>query len=145
MANNLLNIKAADIMSKTIVSVEMDDNLRMVKEIFDNTKFHHLLVVERDALFGVISDRDLFKALSPNIGTVSESTSDAATLNKKVHQIMTRSPVTLGTKAYINDVIMCFEQNTISCVPIIDKDNIPVGVVSWRDLLKALKSHLESI
>ena len=142
MTKDILEIGAADIMSKNIVSVEMDDSLKMVKEIFDNTKFHHLLVVENNVLVGVISDRDLFKALSPNIGTVAESTNDAATLNKKAHQIMTRSPIALGATTHINELIRCFEKNTISCIPIVDKEDMPVGIISWRDLLKALKSHL---
>ncbi len=42
------------IMSRIVVSIEMDDSLSMVKEIFDNTRFHHLLVVESGKLFGVI-------------------------------------------------------------------------------------------
>ncbi len=83
------------IMSKTVVTVEMDDSLKVVKDIFDNTNFHHLLVVESGKLFGVISDRDLLKSLSPDIGTVAETSKDTATLNKRAHQIMTRKPVTL--------------------------------------------------
>ncbi len=75
------------IMSKTAVTVEMDDSLRTVKEIFDKTRFHHLLVVESGKLIGVISNRDLLKVLSPNIGTVHETARDAACLNKRVHQI----------------------------------------------------------
>ena len=71
------------LMSKNVVTIEMDDSLSVVKEIFDNTRFHHLLVVEAGKLFGVISDRDLLKAISPNIGTAAETASDAASLNKK--------------------------------------------------------------
>ena len=56
------------IMSKTIVTVEMCDLLRRVKKIFDDTHFHHLLVVESGKLFGVISDRDLPKSLNPKLG-----------------------------------------------------------------------------
>ena len=52
-------VSVRDIMSKTVVTVEMDDMLRTVKEIFDHMKFHHLLVVEAGKLFGVVSDRDL--------------------------------------------------------------------------------------
>ena len=86
-------------MSKFVVTVEMDDSLRVVKEIFDNIRFHHLLVVDSDKLCGVISDRDLLNALSPNIGTVVETSRGAATLNKRVHQIMTRELVTLAPNA----------------------------------------------
>lgn len=124
-------------MSKNVVTVEMDDSLRMVKEIFNNTRFHHLLVVESGKLFGVISDRDLLKALSPNIGTVSETVSDTATLNKRVHQIMTRKPVVLEQNAEIFEAIEIFKNQNISCIPVVDDEYEPVGIISWRDILKA--------
>ncbi|WP_301003907.1 CBS domain-containing protein [Arsukibacterium sp.] len=62
-------VSLSQLMSKQPVSVSPDDTLAVVKEIFDHVKFHHVLVVENNSLLGVISDRDLFKALSPNIGT----------------------------------------------------------------------------
>ena len=62
-------MSVAAITSRPVVTIEMDDPLSVVKEIFDNVQFHHLLVVEKGKLFGVIFDRDLFKALSRNLGT----------------------------------------------------------------------------
>ena len=47
------------LIAKTVVTVEMDDTLRVVREILENTCFHHLLVVDAGKLFGVISDRDV--------------------------------------------------------------------------------------
>nr|HDN01273.1 CBS domain-containing protein [Deltaproteobacteria bacterium] len=125
------------IMSKNVVTVEMDDSLRRVKEIFNNTRFHHLLVAESGKLFSVISDRDLLKALSPNIGTVSEAVSDTATLNKRVHQIMTRKPVVLEQNAEIFEAIEIFKNQNISCITVVDDEYEPVGIISWRDILKA--------
>jgi acetoin utilization protein AcuB len=131
------------IMSKTVVTVEMDDSLKVVKDIFDNTGFHHLLVIESGKLFGVISDRDLLKSLSPNVGTISETLKDAATLNKRAHQIMTRKPVTLAANANIYDAIDVFNNHDISCLPIVDDERKPIGILSWRDILKALASYRE--
>ena len=54
-------MRIKDIMSTKVVTVEFDDTLASVKEIFDTLKFHHLLVVEKNELFGVVSDRDLLK------------------------------------------------------------------------------------
>ncbi len=125
-------------MTRKIVTVEMDDSLAMVKEIFDSLQFHHLLVVESQRLVGVVSDRDLLKALSPNLGTVSATLSDEATLNKRVHQIMTRSLITLHTDATIRDAVDMFNTHRISCIPVVDNDFRPLGIVSWRDILKAV-------
>lgn len=128
------------LMSKPVATVQMDDSLRVVKETFDNCRFHHLLVVESGQLFGVISDRDLLRALSPSIGTAAETAGDAALLNRRVHQIMTRKPITLAQDAGIFDAIEIFNKHNISCIPIVDDERKPVGIISWRDILKALSS-----
>ena len=128
------------IMSTRVVTVEMDDSLAMVKHIFDNVSFHHLLVVEKGVLFGVISDRDLLKAISPNVGTESETLRDRTTINKRAHQILTRQPITLLANAGIYDAIEIFNAHNISCIPIVDDEDKPVGIISWRDILKAIEA-----
>lgn len=130
-----------NIMTTVIVTVEMDDSLGMIKQIFDNARFHHLLVVESNRLVGVISDRDLLKSLSPGVGTASETTRDAAALNKKAHQIMSRNLITLNQSAGIDEAIGVFNNQGISCIPIINDENKPIGIISWRDILKTLKSN----
>jgi acetoin utilization protein AcuB len=128
-----------NIMTARIVTVEMDDRLEVVKEIFDTKHFHHLLVIdEHQKLSGVLSDRDLLRALSPYVGSAAETARDLATLNKRVHQIMTRHPFTLRPHSGIGEAVNLLLKNRISCVPIVDDDFKPVGIVSWRDLLRAL-------
>ena len=129
------------IMTARIVTVEMDDRLEVVKEIFDTMKFHHLLVVdEHKKLSGVLSDRDLLRALSPYVGSATETARDLATLNKRVHQIMTRRPITLRQESGIGEAVELLLKNRISCLPIVDDDFKPIGIVSWRDLLRTLAS-----
>jgi len=125
-------------MTTQVVTVEFDDRLRVVKEIFDAVRFHHLLVLEDGKLFGVISDRDLLRSLSPFIGTLAETTRDIGTLDRRVHQVMSRKPITLGPDATIAEAIGLFLTRNISCIPIVDEGARPIGLVSWRDILKAL-------
>jgi acetoin utilization protein AcuB len=129
-----------EVMTARVVTVQLDDKLGLVQEIFSTGKFHHLLAVETDGeLLGVVSDGDLFKALSPNIGTPTETFKDAATLNKRVHQIMSRHPVVLHEDATIGDAIELFNTKGISCIPVVNAANHPVGIVSWRDIFKHLR------
>lgn len=130
------------IMNRQVVSVELDDNLATVKDIFDNAHFHHLLVMEDGRLEGIISDRDLLLAISPNIGTRAETPKDRQALKRPAHQIMTRDPLTLPHSASIFEAIRLFNRNNISCLPVLDVDGNPIGVVTLRDILKAIESDL---
>ena len=131
-------MNVSQIMSTHLVTVELDDKLSTVKEIFDNAHFHHLLVIDEGKLIGVVSDRDLFKAISPNIGTVRTTAQDLATLNKRVHQIVTRKPITLSSDATAAEAVAVFLDHRISCIPIVDGNNVAVGILSWRDIFKMI-------
>lgn len=128
------------IMSKNVHVIGMDDTLRKVREIFANTKFHHLLVVDDGVLAGVVSDRDLLKSLGVTVGTPMETAKDAATLNKKVHQIMTRKLVTLKADADVYDAVGIFNRHNVSCIPVVDDEKRPVGLVSWRDIMRVVEA-----
>jgi acetoin utilization protein AcuB len=137
--NEGVPVALSNIMTARLVTVEMDDRLEVVKEIFDTMKFHHLLVVdEHKKLSGIVSDRDLLKALSPYVGSAAETARDLATLNKRVHQIMTRHPITLRPQSEIAEAARLLLAHRISCIPIVDDERKPVGIVSWRDVLKSL-------
>lgn len=134
----------AHIMNTRVVTVTMDDTLEQVKEIFDNVRFHHLLVMEGQELIGIVSDRDLLKALSPHLNTVAETPKDRATLKKRVHQIMTRHPISLQPENSVHDAIALFNRHLISCIPIVNAQGKPVGLVSWRDVFKVLEKKVKA-
>ncbi|TAM00790.1 MAG: CBS domain-containing protein [Paraburkholderia sp.] len=135
-------MKVEDLMTKRIVTVGFDDTLETVREIFKEAAIHHLLVLEDGALQGVVSDRDLLRALSPFIDSVVETRRDVGTLNKRVHQIMTRTPITLHPDAEVAEAIQLLLAHSISCIPVVDDKRRPVGIVSWRDLLKGYAAAL---
>lgn len=127
------------LMSPSPVTVEPDDTLATVQEIFAQLKFHHLPVVEDYRLVGLVSDRDLLKALSPHLGSAAETARDLATLNKRVHQVMGRNPVTLLPTATVWDAVRLFNREGVSCIPIVDEGHRPLGILSWRDVMGALE------
>ncbi len=95
-------------------------------------------MVEEGKLFGVISDRDLLKAISPHIGTNRYTPRDLETLAQPAHRIVTRKPVTLTAEANLDEAVAIFNTHTISCIPIVDDQDVAVGIVSWRDIMKTL-------
>ena len=86
------------IMTRDVVTLDMDDPLHLIQRIFQREGFHHLLVVEEDQLVGVISDRDLLSAISPYVNTPSEKRRDELTLYKRAHHIMSRRCLLFGAR-----------------------------------------------
>lgn len=129
-------------MSSKLVTVEKDDSIGHVKDIFESTKFHHVLVVEGKKLVGVVSDRDLLKQLSPFIGSESENHRDLATLNKRVHQIMSSELTTLTADDTVIDAVQIFNRKHFSCVPVVDENYNALGIISWRDILVYMEKRV---
>lgn len=131
-----MDIKVSQIMTKRVVTIEMDDRLVIAKQIFDNASFHHLLVVENNELQGVLSERDFLRALSPNIGHINETDRDSDTLLKRVHQVMARNPITISPNKSIKDASKLLLEHGIGSLPVIQQDKL-VGIITWKDLLRA--------
>ena len=130
------------IMASHVVTVAMDDGLRVLRQLFEEHRFHHLLVVDGRKLVGVISDRDLLRHVSPFLGhDLTERTQDAATLNKRAHQIMTRKPIVATPDTTIEQAAALILEHRISCLPVVDEQSHPVGIVTWRDILKTIVSQ----
>ena len=126
------------IMPTTVVTIEMADSLEVVRDIFKKVRFHHLLVVDNDRLVGIISDRDMLKAVSPFVGTMSETTRDQATLNKRAHQIMSHHPVTVRSSCTLQEAAELMLARGVSCLPITTVGGEVLGIVTWKDVLRAI-------
>lgn len=136
-------MKITKLMSPNVVTIDIDDKLSVIKSIFDNTNFHHLLVVSGTQLVGVISDRDLLKALSPRIDTAAETLKDLNCLNQKAHQIMSREVIYRETDTTIKQAVEIFNTHKISCIPVVNSDKQPIGILTWRDIMEALGNNLK--
>ncbi len=131
-------MKVENIMNRDVVTVGLDERLKTIQELFNEQKFHHVLVVEDNKLVGVVSDRDILKQLSPFLSTAAERTQDRSTLDKKIHQIMTRKPITVDKETPIEEAAEMFVKKNISCLPILTEEKEIIGIITLKDILKSL-------
>lgn len=131
-------------MNKHSSQIGVDDRLETVRKLFEKNELHHLPVVEAGKLVGIVSERDLLNVISPFIEGPAETQRDIATLNKRVHQVMTRKPVTLNPDDSIYEALNIFSSHTFSCIPVIDHAEKLVGMLSWRDIIGAMAKRVAS-
>ncbi|MNJ16858.1 inosine 5'-monophosphate dehydrogenase [compost metagenome] len=127
-----------EIMTTRVATVSMDDRLGVIKEIFEQAHFRHLLVLEEEVLVGVISDRDLLRAISPYLDTDAEMNRDTETLNRRAHQIMSRQPITISPESSLQAASAIMLEQHVSCLPVLENGAL-VGIVSWKDLLRVMR------
>ncbi|MCB9846825.1 MAG: CBS domain-containing protein [Phycisphaeraceae bacterium] len=131
----MLTVK--EIMSRPVVTVDMDARLSEIRDVFERERFHHVLVVDHDTVVGIISDRDLLKRLSPFAGNkLNERKQDENTLNLKAHQIMTRNPVAVGPDDSVQSAVDLILRHNFRSLPVVDERKRPVGILSWKDIIR---------
>ncbi len=125
----------AQLMTRAPVTISLDATVGQIKELFDDHLFHHLIVIEEARVVGIISDRDLLRSLSPFIGKRDERAADARLLQRHAHQIMTRHPVCVRERTTAAEAAALLLAHRISCLPVIDDQGHPIGIITWRDLV----------
>lgn len=123
-----------DIMSRDLVTVAPDTTLMEIRKLLYEGGFHHLLVVENDELRGVISDRDVLRAISPFLDTYSEEQRDVQTLARAAREIMRMDPITVTPDGEIEEASQRLLDNKISSLPVVEDGEL-VGIVTTKDLL----------
>ncbi len=125
-----------DIMSRHLVTVSLDEDIKAMHRSMASNNIRHLLVVENRKVQGIVSDRDILKSISPYAATDSETQRDLVTLQRKAHQIMTRFPVSISPDTTIRDAASTLLKYNLTCLPVIDKNNHLKGILSFKDILK---------
>ncbi|MFI4896919.1 MAG: CBS domain-containing protein [Phycisphaerales bacterium JB059] len=140
-----MGVRVADIMTKKVLTVDMDRSLSDVRRVFERAPFHHLVVIEDGKLVGLVSDRDVFREISPFVGTPTERSCDAFTLRKHVHQIMTRQPQTCAPDTEASEACRLMLDKRISCLPVVNARGRCVGIVTIRDVAHWALREIEAV
>lgn len=131
------NLIVSDVMSSPVHTVHMDDSLSTVKAVLDRHGCHHVVVLDRGRVFGIVSDRDILRSVSPFVGNeIMERRQDSGTVARRVHQIMTREPVTIDPGVPVAVAAHTMLDSRVSSLPVVNQDGILVGILTSRDILR---------
>jgi acetoin utilization protein AcuB len=137
-------MKIEEIMNEDITCIDLDERLSVVRELFIKHKFHHLMVIDHNnELLAVISERDYLKATNSNLELPTANEKDLAMLNKRVHQIISKKLVAIKQFTSFSKAIRTFHDNGVSCLPVINSRNKPIGIVTWRDIVNWLYTKVD--
>jgi acetoin utilization protein AcuB len=143
-------MRVEELMTSKVFVVEQDDYVDRVFFLIHYERIRHLPVVEKGKVIGIVSDRDLYKALGPksnsNVieGGAGAYSAELHMVAKKVRHIMHRGVITVKRDTSAAEAAALMADNKIGALPVVDKDNKLVGILSSTDILRVF-SQLENL
>jgi acetoin utilization protein AcuB len=127
-------------MTQKVVTINKDADILEAKELMEQYQIRHVPVVEPDGLLiGMITDRDIRSALplsyyKKDSPLESENKSSAPSI--KVKEIMSQNLTTLSPMDTIQDALLLIQKTMVGALPVVDKKDKLLGIISVRDLLR---------
>jgi len=118
-----------------VVTVTADQPVTRAVDTLQEHNIGALIVTtEEDRVVGVISERDIVRALA---------TEGAAVLGRSVRELMSSDVTTCGPRATVNDLMKLMTERRIRHIPVVAEEQRLVGIVSIGDVVKTRIGELE--
>lgn len=126
------------IMTRDVVSVQLGEAPSKVRAVLQSGRFHHLPVLDREKLVGIVSSVDFMKA-SLSVWGTDERTIDAVLDSQlQLGQLMKAEPRTIRDTATVRDAAQALAHGEYHSLPVVDADDRLVGIVTSTDLIRYL-------
>ena len=131
-------------MIRNVITLSPDDALRTVVELELQKKIRHFPVVDAAGkLLGIVTDRDLKRALPSPLVAIDEDERERILDETKVSRIMTRDPVSVGPGTPIAEAVRLLLQKRVTGLPVVENGKL-CGIFTAVDALNALLEKLDA-
>jgi acetoin utilization protein AcuB len=136
-------MKVKEWMTPDPKTVNEDDPVRTAVMLVVENRIRHLPVVRGDTLVGIISDRDLKRAMPSIVAGATAEEYQAFMEETSVEQAMTANPLACTPETELVDLVREFCQKKVGAIPVVDSERL-VGIVTQTDMMQAFLAVLES-
>jgi acetoin utilization protein AcuB len=126
-------------MKTDVIAVSPSDTLHRASGLLREHRIHHLPVVDRGKLVGILTDTDIRNARLED--TSPEGSGKAAGENRAVGEIMTRDVITLSPRDTIEDAALILHRKRFEAIPVMDQGKL-VGIIAKADVIAAFLDTL---
>ena len=128
-----------ELMRNPVITVGIHDPFSRVEKEMRLKKVRHLPVLDdEDRVVGMISQRDLYRSLSPR-KTGDGDVYDSQKLDEFIlAKVMTTPILTLGPQDSLGTAVGIMAELHIGCIPIVDGERRLLGILTKTDILKFL-------
>jgi len=131
----LKQIKAKDIMTKEVITVNKEDTLADVAELMISKRISGFPVLEDNEIIGIITANDLFLVMDMiKTGEILKNNSSDYS-QPKVSFAMSTEVITVSPEGNLDEIIGLMKYRNIHTLPVTSQNKL-VGVIGRRDVFK---------
>lgn len=123
------------IMTKGVVTVNENDDLRKVVETLKKHTIRHIPIVRGKDVVGIISRSDINRLTFGALFEGQEGADEAILDMLTIAQVMTSKPKTVPSDTIIRDLAEIFAKEEFHALPVVDNGELK-GIVTTTDVLK---------
>jgi CBS domain-containing protein len=120
-------------MTKTVLTANFDQTIQSVCQIMQENHIGSVVIVKREMdgnkPLGIITERDIIR----KIGSV-----ELFTTQTPIRELMSNNVISIKPHNTISDATRIMHGNNIRRLPVIDDDGKMVGIITDKDVLKAI-------
>jgi len=117
---------------RPVRTLDVSAKVRDALTLMQTERFGSVVITTNKALIGIVTERDILLKVAGK---------SAGVLDQPITEIMTRQPEWLHKDDAIAYLMNKMHVGGFRHVPIVDDDNVPVYVISLRDVLAYLLDH----
>ena len=130
----------AKVMTRKPAIVKPEDTMEAVRKAFEKHGFHHIPVVEKGKLVGLVSYTDYLQLIRNVFENPQEERLNEKILHATVvRDVMTKSVLCLSQQDSVETALRIFKANQFHSLPVVDERQNLVGIVTTYDLMKVLE------
>jgi acetoin utilization protein AcuB len=129
-----------DYMTRELVTLREDDELRKAVELVMVRRIRHIPVVSDEGrLVGILADRDIKRILPSPLTNPAAAEFEEVLDSTPLGRVMTREPVTVDSGVTVEEAVTTLVKSKVGGLPVVE-DGVLVGMFTKRD---ALRGYLE--
>lgn len=126
----------AEIMTRDVATLDESDNLLNLLETMKALRFRHMPVTDASRLVGLLTERDVLRFSSSSL-LPNRAESDRLLQRRYfVRDVMQRDVVTATPEMPLRQAARLMLKHRIDCLPVVDADNVLIGIVTSSDFVE---------
>lgn len=122
----------SDYMKTQVLTVDRNTSLKEIAIIMTKNNIGSVIVVDRDKPVGIITERDIVKAIG-----------NGKDLSARAEEIMTTNLIMVRQDSPITGALSLMRSYNIRHLPVVDDQGNLKGIISIRDVARAIDDMIE--